>query len=196
MIRILDYGINNLRSIEKAVQQLGFEVSVGTDIAGADKVIIPGVGAFSAAMRRLEPLRPDLRAFAKAGNPLMGICLGQQLLFDSSEEHGAHGGLGLVPGSVQYLPTDRGEKVPHMGWAPITYLRHDGIGQDGSDGEQVYFVHSLHCVPEDPADIAGTAVCGIPFAAMIQRENIWGTQFHPEKSSVVGLRILKRFLEC
>ena len=126
----------------------------------------------------------------------MGICLGQQLLFDRSEEQGDHEGLGLISGSVRYIPGNLGLKVPHIGWSPLTYLHANGLCAEGNTGEQVYFVHSLYTQCDDPTDIAATAEYGIEFAAAVQRENIWGTQFHPEKSSAVGLRILKNFLLC
>lgn len=194
MITILDYGINNLSSVEKAVRHLGHDCQVRPDLQGATKLIIPGVGAFGAAMEHLAPLASDIRAFANGGNPVMGICLGQQLLFERSEELGEFQGLGLIPGRVRYLPADRGLKVPHMGWSEIRFRSSTGLGQGAVPGEQVYFVHSLVTECEEPADIAATAEYGVEFAAAVQRENVWGTQFHPEKSSKVGLRILDNFL--
>jgi glutamine amidotransferase len=188
--------MGNLRSVEKAVETLGYSANVSSEIGEATKLIIPGVGAFGAAMERLQPMREAIRSFAVSGRPLMGICLGQQLLFDSSEEQGHFEGLGLIRGTVRYLPSNMGLKVPHIGWSPLSYQNGSGLGTNGVDGEQVYFVHSLHTVCEDASDIAATASYGIEFAAAIQRDNIWGTQFHPEKSSAVGLRILKNFLLC
>ncbi len=196
MITILDYGMGNLRSVQKALQALGAKAEISVEVADAGKLIIPGVGAFGAAMERLTPLRQEIREFAASGKPVLGICLGQQLLFDRSEELGAHEGLGLIPGEVRYLPRDLGLKVPHIGWSPLTYRRHGGIGDGGSDGEQVYFVHSLHTVCAEPEDVLATADYGIEFAAAIQHENVWGVQFHPEKSSAVGLRMLRRFVQC
>ena len=169
---------------------------VSTDIDSASKLIIPGVGAFGAAMERLQPMRDRIRKYAADGLPLMGICLGQQLLFDSSEELGEHQGLGLIRGRVKYLPPDMGLKVPHIGWSPLHYRAASGLAADGREGEQVFFVHSLYTECADEVDIAATATYGIEFAAAVQRQNVWGTQFHPEKSSSVGLRILKKFLEC
>jgi glutamine amidotransferase len=197
LIAILDYGMGNLRSVEKAIEALGGACAIRPTLdAATTKLIIPGVGAFGAAMERLMPLREEIRAFAAAGNPVFGICLGQQLLFDASEEHGAHEGLGLVPGQVRYLPRDRGLKVPHMGWSPLRFRHHDGIGANVRDGEQVYFVHSLYTDCAEPTDVAATAEYGIEFPAAVQRDNVWGAQFHPEKSGDVGLRMLRSFLAC
>ncbi len=196
MITILDYGMGNLRSVEKAVEFLGFQCRISETVAGASKLVIPGVGAFGAAMERIAPLGQEIRAFADAGGPLLGICLGQQLLFDSSEELGEHAGLGLIPGRVRYLPIEWGLKVPHIGWSPLHYRSSTGLAQGGVDGEQVFFVHSLYTDCAERGDVLATATHGLEFAAAVQRRNVWGTQFHPEKSSTVGLRMLKNFLEC
>jgi imidazole glycerol-phosphate synthase subunit HisH len=188
--------MGNLRSVQKAIEQLGSPSQLTTDLSGAEKVVLPGVGAFGAAMERLEPIADEIRAFVASGGPLLGICLGQQLLFERSEELGQHKGLGLIPGQVLYLPKDRGLKVPHMGWSPLYPQSAGGLMKGISEGEQVYFVHSLYTACEDPGDIAALAEYALPFPAAVQRANVWGTQFHPEKSSDVGLRILKNFLEC
>ena len=188
--------MGNLRSVEKAVEFLGYQCVVSGTTQGATKLIIPGVGAFGAAMERLEPLRGEILDFGQVGKPVLGICLGQQLLFDSSEEMGEHEGLGLIPGRVKYLPSDVGLKVPHIGWSPLHYRVTDGLAKGGHEGEQVFFVHSLFTDCLNPQDIVATATYGVEFAAAVQRDNVWGTQFHPEKSSSVGLRILKNFLEC
>jgi glutamine amidotransferase len=185
-----------LRSVEKALQFLGSSCEIRADLSGVTKLIIPGVGAFGAAMERLRPLASDIRSFAEAGNPVLGICLGQQLLFDASDEMGEHEGLGLIPGRVRYLPGDLGLKVPHMGWSPLAPVPSADVCKSIKAGEQVYFVHSLYTDCADPADIAATAEYGVTFAAAVQRKNVWGTQFHPEKSGDVGLRILKNFIEC
>ncbi|HEY0866215.1 MAG TPA: imidazole glycerol phosphate synthase subunit HisH [Fimbriimonas sp.] len=195
LITILDYGMGNLRSVQKAIEFVGGECRVGDDIERAKKLVIPGVGAFGAAMERLAPLRKTIRDFAASGRPLLGICLGQQLLFEESEEIGHHEGLGLVRGKVRYLPGDLGLKVPHMGWSPLSYRRHDGFCEGGEESEQVYFVHSLVTVCDDPADVAATATYGVEFAAIVQRDNVWAAQFHPEKSSKVGLRMLRNFVD-
>lgn len=188
--------MGNLRSVEKAFRFLGIACRVQTDLSDCDRLVIPGVGAFGAAMERLRPMASAIRAFAQSGKPLMGICLGQQLLFDSSEELGEHEGLGLIKGRVKYLPKDRGLKVPHMGWSPLTVCQADGPGENVADGEQVYFVHSLYTACEDPGDVAAVAEYGVKFPAMVRRGNVWGAQFHPEKSGEVGLRILRSFAEC
>lgn len=192
MIGVLDYGMGNLRSVLKAFESLGAPVRLVERIEGIDRLVIPGVGAFGAAMERIGPLRDEIRAFAAGGQPVLGICLGQQLLFDESEEMGQHRGLGLVPGRVRYLPAE-GRKVPHMGWSPLVYHRHDGMVSNGVEGEQVYFVHSLYTECAESADVAATASYGVDFPAMVARGNVWGAQFHPEKSGSVGLRMLERF---
>lgn len=187
--------MGNLRSVLKAFESLGAPVRLVQGLTGVEKLVIPGVGAFGAAMERIAPLREEIRAFAASGCPTLGICLGQQLLFDESDEMGLHRGLGLVPGRVRYLPAE-GQKVPHMGWSPLTYRKHDGLAADSIEGEQVYFVHSLYTDCADPADIAATANYGVEFPAMVARGNVWGAQFHPEKSGAVGMRMLERFARC
>lgn len=196
MITILDYGMGNLRSVEKALESLEAECRITDSLTGCEKLIIPGVGAFGAAMERIAPLADEIRAFAAGGGPVMGICLGQQLLFESSEELGEHVGLGLIPGRVRYLPRDLGLKVPHMGWSPLTIRRAEGPATVVQAGEQVYFVHSLYTDCADPNDTVAEAEYGVRFPAMVQRNNVWGAQFHPEKSGEVGLRILRSFIEC
>lgn len=176
---------------------IGFECRVSAKLdSETTKLIIPGVGAFGAAMERVGPLQDEIRAFAAAGNPVLGICLGQQLLFEVSEEFGEHEGLGLIPGRVKYLPDNVGVKVPHMGWSPLAFRRHDGLAKSVESGSQVYFVHSLYTDCTYAADIAATADYGLEFAAMVMRGNVWGTQFHPEKSGDIGLHLLRNFLEC
>lgn len=196
MIGILDYGMGNLRSVEKALQSLGASVQITPELTGFDKLIIPGVGAFGAAMRRLGGLRDGIRGLASSGMPILGICLGEQLLFDYSEELGGAEGLGLLPGTVKYFPADAGIKVPHIGWNALHYTQQSGLAEGADEGEQVYFVHSLVAVPEDQSVVAAEATHGAPFVAMVQKDNIWGAQFHPEKSGKVGLRMLQRFIDC
>lgn len=192
MIGVLDYGMGNLRSVLKAFESLQIEAKLVDQISGFDRLVIPGVGAFGAAMERVQPLKEEIRAFAAAGNPTLGICLGQQLLFDQSEEMGTYTGLELIPGRVRYLPAE-GRKVPHMGWSPLSYRRNEGFAADGVPGEQVYFVHSLYTDCADPADVVATAEYGVQIPAIVARGNVWGAQFHPEKSGDVGLRMLERF---
>ena len=188
--------MGNLRSVEKALQSLGAVCQVRPSLERCDKLVIPGVGAFGAAMERVAPAADEIRTFAASGQPLLGICLGQQLLFETSEEMGEHAGLGLIPGRVRYLPRDRGLKVPHIGWTPLALCRSDGLGAHVQDGEQVYFVHSLYTECGDPDDVSAVANYGLRFPAMVQRANVWGAQFHPEKSGDVGMRILRSFIEC
>lgn len=192
----MDFGLGNLRSVQKALEYIGVPARIGTKVPPSGKLILPGVGAFGAAMPRLLPLREDLRRFAAEGHPVLGICLGQQLLFDASEERGEHEGLGLVPGRVRYLPPGPGLKIPHVGWSPLVATRPNPLTEGLEDGEQTYFVHSLFTDCADPRDIVATAHYGISFPAAIQRGNVWGCQFHPEKSSRVGLHILRNFVAC
>jgi len=196
LIVILDYGMGNLRSVERAVRHLGFDCAVQPDLAGASKLILPGVGAFGAAMDRLRTHAGAIREFAVSGRPVMGICLGQQLLFDSSEEMGDHEGLGLIPGRVRYFPPDMGLKIPHVGWNQLRFVQPAGLGEGSRQGDQVYFVHSLYTECAKASDVAAECDYGITFAAAVRRDNVWGAQFHPEKSGSVGLRILGNFLKC
>ena len=196
---ILDYGMGNLRSVEKAVQALGGQVVIQDSLAGATRLILPGVGAFGAAMERLAPLADQIQGWAREGRPLLGICLGQQLLFDRSEEMGDHSGLGILPGSVRYFPADLKEgdqtlKVPQMGWNGLTPKQTDGLLTGIQPGDMVYFVHSLHTACEEPDFIAATTDYGICYPSAIQAKNVWAAQFHPEKSGAIGKRILNNFL--
>ncbi len=192
-VTILDYGMGNLRSVEKAVEALGHPVRVSPDLGGAERLILPGVGAFGAAMERLAPLRPAIRAFAASGKPLLGICLGQQLLFERSEEFGDHEGLGLLKGSVRYLPSGEGRKIPLIGWCRVE-VRDPVLGAGVAPEDEFYFVHSLYTDAADPADVALTAEYGRTFPAAVRRGHVWGAQFHPEKSGPAGLRLLNNFL--
>ena len=188
--------MGNLRSVERAVVHLGFTAVVQDHLAGATRLIIPGVGAFAAAMERLAPLVTEIRAFASGGYPLLGICLGQQLLFETSDEGARETpGLGLLAGRVRYFPADLGVKVPHVGWNTLHFRADSKFGFGFPEGGQVYFVHSLYTECADPADIAATCEHGIEFAAAVERVNVWGAQFHPEKSGDLGLALLRNFLE-
>lgn len=170
-------------------------MAIQTSIEGADKLIIPGVGAFGKAMESLTEVADDIREFAQTGKPLLGICLGQQLLLDQSEEHGLNQGLGLIPGVVKYFPQLPGLKVPQMGWNRLEPV--PGAFTEGtSPTDEVYFVHSLYTDLSDPADAAAWTTYGIRFASAVQHDNIWGMQFHPEKSGAVGLSLLEKFLIC
>jgi glutamine amidotransferase len=195
-ITILDYGMGNLRSIANALASLGCEYRISSTLIGAEKLILPGVGAFGAAMQRLAPMADDVRAFARSGQPLLGVCLGQQLLFERSQEFGEHAGLGLLGGEVKFFP-DLGQlKVPHVGWNSLEKTQSDGLLSGVQTDGQVYFVHSLVCEPSDPGVVAAKTTYGVPFAAAIQSGTIWAAQFHPEKSGPVGLGILQNFVSC
>ena len=197
-IAVLDYGMGNLRSVEKAFEKVGADVIVTSEessIAGADGVVLPGVGAFPRAMERIRELEMDrmLREAEAAGTPILGICLGLQLLFESSVEQGGAEGLGLLPGDVVEVPAG-GRKVPHIGWAEVTWARPDRLTEGLRPGEPFYFVHSFVAQPTAD-DLVGTASYGGEFACVAGRDGVWGVQFHPEKSSAAGLRMLRNFKE-
>ena len=204
-ITIIDYGMGNLRSVQKAFEQVGCSAVVTADptvAARADKLVLPGVGAFRDCMRNLEEggFVAPLKAHIAAGKPFLGICLGLQLLFTESEEFGRHRGLGIIPGKVVRFPDGAragGEllKVPHMGWNRIAIRRPSPLYREVPDGSFVYFVHSYYVVPDDPAVIATETGYGGAFCSSIWRDNVMATQFHPEKSQAVGLRMLKNFGE-
>ncbi len=195
MIAVIDYGAGNLRSIRRALEASGADVTVSNDpgeIAVADAVVLPGVGAAAHAMNRLAELdlvRP-IRDAADSGRPFMGICLGMQLLFDHQEE-GDSQGLGLIRGRVRSL--ESGVKVPHMGWNQSRVVRPGPLGVAG-DERFYYFVHSYVVEPEDAAVVAAEASYGTTFPSVVVRDNIWGTQFHPEKSGTDGLALIDRFV--
>lgn len=200
MTVVLDYGMGNLASVCRAIRHLGHDAVVRDRVGDAARLILPGVGAFGAAMERLAPVADEIREYAASGRPLLGICLGQQLLFEESEELGHFEGLGLIGGRVRYFDPDLGLKVPHMGWNEVSFaerVREPGnLGFGLETGDQVYFVHSLYTECTDPADVAAWTDYGVRFAAAVQRGNVWGTQFHPEKSGPVGLKVLANFLTC
>ncbi|BCM91178.1 imidazole glycerol phosphate synthase subunit HisH [Abditibacteriota bacterium] len=198
MITILDYSVNNLRSVQKAFEHLGHQTQVTSDadeIARAEKLVLPGVGAFGEAMRNLEAkgLIDPVVAHAQSGKPLMGVCLGMQLLFDWSDELGVYSGLGILGGGVHRFTDAPDLKIPHIGWSGLTFPRESKLYHGLENGEMTYFVHSYHVQPEDPSIVAATAHHGQTFVAGVERENVMGAQFHPEKSSAVGLRILDNF---
>ncbi|MFN8007081.1 MAG: imidazole glycerol phosphate synthase subunit HisH [Terriglobia bacterium] len=198
MIAIIDYAINNLRSVEKAFQSLGADVlatSSPAEIRKAEKLVLPGVGAFADAMQNLRSknLEDLLREKVEAGTPLLGVCLGLQLLFRESEEFGRHFGFNFIPGKV--VRFREGLKVPHIGWNQLHHKRVDPLLQGIEDQSFVYFVHSYYAVPEHSEDVLATSDYGIEFPAIARRGNVWATQFHPEKSQSVGLHILKNFAD-
>jgi imidazole glycerol-phosphate synthase subunit HisH len=196
-VAILDYGMGNLRSVEKALERVGSEAEITDDpkrIRAADGLILPGVGAFPRAMERVRELDLDelIRARLDAGVPVLGICLGLQLLFDASVEGSGADGLGLMAGPVEPLSAD-GLKVPHIGWSPVRWERPSRL-TEGLEGETpFYFVHSFTPRPESPDEVLGTAAYGERFACAVERPPLYGVQFHPEKSSAAGLRLLSNF---
>ena len=200
MIAILDYGMGNLRSVQKALERVGHEAVVTGDparVAAAAKVVLPGVGAFETCMaelKRRDLVRPVLDA-VDSGKPFLGICLGLQLLFEVGYENGQHEGLGVLPGKVVRFDLPKGLTVPHMGWNQLAIRRPAPILDGLAEGTYVYFVHSYYVVPTDASVIATETDYGGPFCSMIWRDNVYATQFHPEKSQTVGLRILKNFAE-
>jgi len=195
-IAILDYGMGNLRSVEKALEHVGASATITADaeaIRAADGLVLPGVGAFPRAMERvrgrgLDELVDERR---RAGTPILGICLGLQLLFDSSTELGGAAGLGLLGGEVSALEAE-GLKVPHIGWSPVSWERPSSLVEGIETETPFYFVHSFAPRP-GAEDTLGTAVYGARFACAAQRDNVFGVQFHPEKSSAAGLRLLSNF---
>jgi imidazole glycerol-phosphate synthase subunit HisH len=196
VIAIVDYGMGNRRSVEKAFQHVGAEPVVTRDhelIRAAERIVVPGVGAFPAAMERLDALGLTelIRERARAGVPTLGICLGMQLLFERSSEHDGARGLGLLEGGVTYLDT-RGRRLPHIGWN-LVRMRRDAAITRGLGDVAFYHVHSLACRPEDDAVVVGTAEYGEAFPSIVERGNVCGAQFHPEKSSRDGLALLANF---
>jgi glutamine amidotransferase len=199
VIAVVDYGMGNRRSVEKALAHIGAEAVVTRDhalIEAAERIVVPGVGAFPTAMERLDALGLTelLRARARAGVPFLGICLGMQLLFESSWEHGGAPGLGLLEGEVTYLDT-RGERLPHIGWN-LVRMRGAHRLTDGLPDSAYYHVHSLVCRPADRTVVAATAEHGETFTTIVESGNVFGTQFHPEKSSRDGLSLLRNFVRA
>ncbi len=196
MIAIVDYGRGNLRSVQKAFEYLGYRALVTSDpdaILKAEKLVLPGVGAFGDCMDNLKDRGLDVavREFVASGKPFLGICLGLQLLFTYSEEFGPVEGLNLVRGRVVRFPA--GLKVPHMGWNQIEIERRCPLLEGIGSGEYFYFVHSYYVVPEDDSVVVARTEYGVPFVSMINMDNIYATQFHPEKSQKAGLRLLDNF---
>lgn len=196
MIGIIDYGRGNLRSVEKALLRLGYSARIlekPKELESVQGIILPGVGAFADAMSALEEkgwIQPLLH-YAESGRPFLGICLGMQVLFEAGEEHGEHRGLGLLPGRVVRFPA--GRKVPHMGWNTVAQERSCFLMEGIPDEAYFYFVHSYYAQSEDEQILIGMSDYGLRFPALVGRDNVWGAQFHPEKSSPWGLKLLENF---
>ncbi len=201
MILIVDYGVGNLRSVQKALEHVGAPATISADAATMEAtardpssaIVLPGVGAFGDGMRELQRrgLVDPLLRLARSGKPLLGICLGMQLLFERSEEMGEHKGLGLLPGQVLRFPPGP-LKVPHVGWNQLHPRQHPLLAGI-ADGAHTYFVHSYYAAPAEPGDVLATTDYGLEFAAVVGRDQVWGAQFHPEKSQEVGLQLLANF---
>jgi glutamine amidotransferase len=198
MIAIVNYGLGNLHSVHKAVVKAGGEALVtedAADIRRADKIILPGVGAFADGMQGLTErgLVEVVQGAARAGKPLLGICLGMQLMFDEGEEQGVSQGLGLVPGRVR-LFENKTVKVPQIGWNQLHFEKDSSLLEGLQPGDYVYFNHSYYCEPAEQADTLISTEYGLRYASAVQRGNLFGVQFHPEKSQRVGLQILRNFV--
>lgn len=201
MIAIIDYGVGNLASVRNAFIKLGHEAVISSSreqILQADRVVLPGVGAFADAMNNLSRLALDetVKQVIAAGTPLLGICLGLQLLFTEGEEHGIHPGLGIIKGKVKKFDLPRAYKVPHMGWNQV-FPRGDSILFKGlPPGSHFYFVHSYYVLPQDDSVIAAHSDYGVDFVCAVEENNLMATQFHPEKSGRLGLQVLQNFAGC
>lgn len=203
MITIVDYGMGNLRSVHKAFEHLGFSAEVTDDarkVERAERLVLPGVGAFGDCIENLKQggFVEAIQTHIQSARPFLGICLGLQVLFERSEEFGTHAGLGVIPGTVEHFPIDMqvaGEalKIPHMGWNQIQIERECPLLRGVEDGSYVYFVHSYRVIPTRTEDVLTTTDYGMRFCSAIWRDNVMATQFHPEKSQAVGLKILKNF---
>ena len=206
MIAIVDYGMGNLRSVQKALQRVGGDARIVADageLARADKIVLPGVAAFGEAMDRLGAMHLDepIARAVREGTPYLGFCLGLQLLFEVSYEHGEYRGLGLLPGKVTRFrfgpaPGGRGLSVPHMGWNQVLFDAEAPCAMLAGirSGDYAYFAHSFHVVPDDPGIVATTTEYGYPFVSSVWKGSLFATQFHPEKSQAVGLKLLENFV--
>jgi imidazole glycerol-phosphate synthase subunit HisH len=199
-VSIIDYGMGNIYSISNAVRNLGWEAKVihtPADLASSDKAILPGVGAYRDAMKVLNGMGMcrALVEHAQSGKPLLGICLGMQLLLESSEENGGVDGLGIVRGAVRRFPSDAGYKIPQIQWNAVSWRSEMAMFDDIADDSMFYFLHSYYCLPEADGLIgAHSNYAGSDYCSAFHHNNIWATQFHPEKSSRAGLQLLSNFL--
>ncbi len=199
MIGIIDYGAGNIKSVEKALEHLGETVFVSGDpekILKADKVILPGVGSFGSAMERLRALHLEeaIHETVRKGTPFFGICLGLQMLFEDSEESPGVKGLGLFAGNILKIPEGGGRKIPHMGWNSLDFPNESRLFGHLTGHPYVYFVHSYYLKARDPEIVAATTQYGVTIHAAVEKDNLFACQFHPEKSSDVGLSILQKFV--
>jgi len=200
MIAVVDYGMGNLRSVAKALERVGAEVVVTADhaaIDAAEGVVLPGVGAFGRCMENLlaAGLEAPVRNAARSGKPFLGVCVGMQILFEESEEFGPVRGLGILPGKVRrFVPREGARKIPHMGWNTLALNHRVPLLRGVADGSYAYFVHSYYIDAADAATVAATTTYGLPFAACVARDHLFATQFHPEKSQKVGLKLLSNFV--
>ena len=198
---LIDAGTGNLRSVQKALESVGANVLRTDDprkVLAGEKIILPGVGAFGDFMSGLHALELEsvIKDVAVRGVPLLGICVGMQALFDVGEEMGEHAGLGLLPGRVARFAESLSVKIPHTGWNQLTVKKDVLLFDQVSDGAYVYFNHSYYCQPQNSSDVIATTEYGLRYACAVQHKNIFGVQFHPEKSQTVGLQILENFLEA
>lgn len=196
-VSLVDYGLGNLGSVANMLKRVGAEtrrVSTPDEIRDSDRVLLPGIGAFDSGVALLHQhgLVDALREFASTGRPVLGICLGMQLLLDSSEE-GVLSGLGLIPGRSARFPENPGLRVPHMGWNDATPTREDALLDGLASDSRFYFVHSYHVIPDREEDVLATTDYGIPFVSMVRSDNVMGAQYHPEKSHAFGMRVLSNF---
>lgn len=199
-IVMIDYGAGNIRSAFKAFEHLGADIELTSDprrVLKGDKLVLPGVGAFGAGMAELRrrDLEDPIHEAVGRGIPLLGICVGMQYLFETSDEMGQHTGLGLIPGRVTRFKPSPDHKVPHMGWNQLHHDQTNPLLKGVDSGAYCYFVHSYYCIPTQPEDTVATTDYGRDFCAIVGRGNIFGLQFHPEKSHTIGLRILQNFIE-
>jgi imidazole glycerol-phosphate synthase subunit HisH len=197
-IAIIDYGIGNLRSVEKAFTSQGLNAVISSDekvLRAADRLVLPGVGAFAACMNNLRErgLEDFVIEAAKSGTPIIGLCVGLQMMFDEGHEFGIHKGLGLLPGKIVRFA--EGVRVPHVGWNQVEIKKNHPIFRDLPDQSFFYFVHSYHVVTDDPSCVLGETEYATRYPSICGRDNIVGVQFHPEKSQAAGLKLLKNFAE-